>query len=66
MSSLSSKGTKLLGQSDILQSILYYWEYIGHKCWDQKNVQLNLVRLKLEQTLKEDTNDSDIQIDHWS
>uniref|UniRef100_A0A2H1VU29 SFRICE_023909 n=1 Tax=Spodoptera frugiperda TaxID=7108 RepID=A0A2H1VU29_SPOFR len=34
-----------------------------HKCWDPKDGELCLVRLKSGETLMEDRSDSDVQID---
>ena len=46
--------------------ILACWEYAEHKCWDPKDGELCLARLKSGETLMEDRSDSDVQIDRRS
>ena len=41
-------------------------KYAEHKCWDPKDAQLCLARLKSGETLMEDRSDSDVQIDRRS
>jgi hypothetical protein len=46
--------------------ILACWEYAEHWCWDPKDGELCLARLKSGETLMEDRSDSDVQIDRRS
>ena len=46
--------------------ILVCWEYAEHWCWDPKDGELCLARLKSGETLMEDRSDSDVQIDRRS
>ena len=65
-SSLSARGTILTAQSRDFQSTSHHWEYAEHKCWDPKDGELRLARLKSGETLMEDRSDSDVQIDRRS
>ena len=63
---LSASGTILLAQSRVFQSTSHRWENAEHKCWDPKDGELCLARLKSGETLMEDRSDSDVQIDRRS
>ena len=65
-SSLSARWTILTAQSGDFQSTSHRWEYAEHKCWDPKDGELCLARLKSGETLMEDRSDSDVQIDRRS
>ena len=39
-------------------------KYLEHTCWDPKDGELCLVRMKPEETLVEVRSDSDVQIDY--
>ena len=65
-SSLSARGTIRKAQSRHFQSTSHCWEYAEHKCWDPKDGELCLARLKSGETLMEDRSDSDVQIDRRS
>ena len=65
-SSLSARGTIRKAQSRDFQSTSHCWEYAEHKCWDPKDGELCLARLKSGETLMEDRSDSDVQIDRRS
>ena len=41
-------------------------EYQEHTCWDPKDGELCLTRLKSGEILMEDRSDSDVQIDRWT
>ena len=49
-----------------IQSTLHCWVYTEYKCWDPKDGELCLARLKSGETLMEDRSDSDVQIDRRS
>ena len=63
---LSASGTILWAQSRVFQSTSHCWENAEHKCWDPKDGELCLARLKSGETLMEDRSDSDVQIDRRS
>ena len=65
-SSLSARGMIRKVQSRDFQSTSHCWEYAEHKCWDPKDGELCLARLKSGETLMEDRSDSDVQIDRRS
>ena len=65
-SSLSARGTIRKTQSRDFQSTSHCWEYAEHKCWDPKDGELCLARLKSGETRMEDRSDSDVQIDRRS
>ena len=65
-SSLSARGTIRKAQSRDFQSTSHRWEYAEHKCWDPKDGELCLARLKSGETLMEDRSNSDVQIDRRS
>ena len=48
------------------QSTSHCWEYAEHKCWDPKDGELCLARMKSGETLMEVRSGSDVQIDHRS
>ena len=48
------------------QSTSHCWEYAEHKCWDPKDGELCLARLKSGEPLMEDRSDSAVQIDRRS
>ena len=62
-SSLSARGRILTAHSRDFQLTSLHWEYAEHKCWDPKDGELCLARLKSGETLVEDRRDSDVQID---
>ena len=62
-SSLSARGTIRKAQSRDFQSTSHCWEYAEHKCWDPKDGELCLARIKSGETLMEVRSDSDVQID---
>ena len=62
-SSLSARGRIRKAHSRDFQSTLLRWEYAEHKCWDPKDGELCLNKLKLGETLVEGCSDSDVQID---
>ena len=65
-SSLSARGMTRKVQSRDFQSTSHCWEYAEHKCWDPKDGELCLARLKSGETLMEVRSDSDVQIDRRS
>ena len=65
-SSLSARGMIRKVQSRDFQSTSHCWEYAEHKCWDPKDGELCLARLKSGETLMEVRSGSDVQIDHRS
>ena len=65
-SGLSVRGTILWAQSRDFQSTSHRWEYVERRCWDPKDGELCLPRLKSGETLMEDRSDSDVQIDRRS
>ena len=65
-SSLSTQGMIHMAQSHNFQLTLLHWEYVEYKCWDPKDGELCLARLKSGETLMEDRSDSDVQIDRRS
>ena len=65
-SSLSARGRILTAHSREFQSTSLRWDYTEHKCWDPKDGELCLARLKSGETLMEDRSDSDVQIDRRS
>ena len=65
-SSLSARGRILTAHSRDFQLTSLHWEYAEHKCWDPKDGELCLARLKSGETLMEDRSDSDVQIDRRS
>ena len=50
-SSLSARGTIRKAQSRDFQSTSHRWEYAEHKCWDPKDGELCLSRMKWEEAL---------------
>ena len=62
-SSLSARGRIRKAHSRDFQSTSHRWEYAEHKCWDPKDGELCLARLKSGETLMEDRSNSDVQID---
>ena len=65
-SSLSARGTIRKAHSRDIQSTSHCWVYTEYKCWDPKDGELCLARLKSGETLMEDRSDSDVQIDRRS
>ena len=65
-SSFSARGTIRKAQSRDIQSTSHCWVYTEYKCWDPKDGELCLARLKSGETLMEDRSDSDVQIDRRS
>ena len=65
-SSLSARGMTRKVQSRDFQSTSHCWEYAEHKCWDPKDGELCLARMKSGETLMEVRSDSDVQIDRRS
>ena len=63
---LAARGTTCKPQSRDFQSTSHCWEYAEHRCWDPKDGELCLARLKPGETLVEDRSDSDVQIDRRS
>ena len=61
-SSLSARGTIRKAQSRDFQSTSHRWEYAEHKCWDPKDGELYLRRVKPGETLVEARSDTDVQI----
>ena len=61
-SSLSARGTIRKAQSRDFQSTSHRWEYAEHKCWDPKDGELCLSRVKPGETLVEARSDTDVQI----
>jgi hypothetical protein len=53
-------------QPGALASSCYPATYAEHKCWDPKDGELCLARLKSGETLMEDRSDSDVQINRRS
>ena len=62
-SSLSARGRIRKAHSREFQSTSLRWDYTEHKCWDPKDGELCLARLKSGETLMEDRSNSDVQID---
>ena len=62
-SSLSARGRIRKAHSRDFQSTSLRWEYAEHKCWDPKDGELCLARMKSGETLMEVRSDSDVQID---
>ena len=65
-SSLSARGKIRKAHSRDFQSTSLRWEYAEHKCWDPKDGELCLARMKSGETLMEVRSGSDVQIDHRS
>ncbi len=65
-SSLSARGKIRKAHSRDFQSTSLCWEYTEHKCWDPKDGELCLARMKSGETLMEVRSDSDVQIDRRS
>ena len=65
-SSLSARGRIRKAHSRDFQSTSHCWEYAEHKCWDPKDGELCLARMKSGETLMEVRSDSDVQIDRRS
>ena len=65
-SSLSARGRILTAHSRDFQLTSLRWEYAEHKCWDPKDGELCLARMKSGETLMEVRSDSDVQIDRRS
>ena len=65
-SSLSARGRIRKAHSRDFQSTSLRWEYAEHKCWDPKDGELCLARMKSGETLMEVRSGSDVQIDHRS
>ena len=65
-SSLSARGMTRKVQSRDFQSTSHCWEYAEHKCWDPKDGELCLARMKSGETLMEVCSGSDVRIDHRS
>ena len=61
-SSLSARGTIRKAQSRDIQSTSHCWVYTEYKCWDPKDGELCLDRLKPEETSVEDRCGVDVQI----
>ena len=59
---LSASGTILWAQSRVFQSTSHCWENAEHKCWDPKDGELYLRRVKPGETLVEARSDTDVQI----
>ena len=66
--SLSARGRIRKAHSRDFQLTSLHWEYAEHKCWDPKDGELCLARMKSEETLTlmEVRSGSDVQIDHRS
>ena len=62
-SSLSARGRIRKAHSRDFQSTSLRWEYAEHKCWDPKDGELCLARMKSGETLMEVRSSSDVQID---
>ena len=65
-SSLSAQGKLRNAHSRDFQSTSLRWEYTEHKCWDAKDGELCMARMKSGETLMEVRSDSDVQIDRRS
>ena len=65
-SSLSAQGKIRKAHSRDFQSTSLRWEYTEHKCWDPKDGELCMARLKSGETLMGDCSNSDVQIDRRS
>ena len=60
--SLSARGRIRKAHSRDVQSTSHCWEYAEHKCWDPKDGELCLSRVKPGETLVEARSDTDVQI----
>ena len=65
-SSLSARRRIRKAHSRDFQLTSLHWEYAEHKCWDPKDGELCLARMKSGETLMEVRSGSDVQIDHRS
>ena len=65
-SSTQAEGRSLRGAGSGLACPIAGGEYLEHTCWDPKDGELCLTRLKSGEILMEDRSDSDVQIDRWS
>ena len=65
-SSTQAEGRSLRGAGSGLACPIAGGEYLEHTCWDPKDGELCLARLKSGETLMEDRSDSDVQIDRRS
>ena len=65
-SSLSARGTIRKAQSRDFQSTSHRWEYAEHKCWDPKDGELCVARMRSGETRLEVRSGSDVQFDHRS
>ena len=67
-SSLSARGRIRKAHSREFQSTSLRWDYTEHRCWDPKDGELCLARMKSGETLTlmEVRSGSDVQIDHRS
>ena len=65
-SSTQAEGRSLRGAGSGLACPIAGGEYLEHTCWDPKDGELCLSRLKSGEILMEDRSDSDVQIDRWT
>ena len=62
-SSTQAEGRSLRGAGSGLACPIVGGEYLEHTCWDPKDGELCLARMKSGETLMEVRSDSDVQID---
>ena len=62
-SSTQAEGRSLRGAGSGLACPIAGGEYLEHTCWDPKDGELCLARMKSGETLMEVRSDSDVQID---
>ena len=65
-SSTQAEGRSLRGAGSGLACPIAGGEYLEHTCWDPKDGELCLARMKSGETLMEVRSGSDVQIDHRS
>ena len=64
--SLSARGRIRKAHSRDFQLTSLHWEYAEHKCWDPKDGELCMTRVKPGETLVEARSGSNVQIDRQS